>query len=570
MSGWPNRKMIAWALGGVCVAAGLLAFARRSARPAEDIVLHDVLSQTGIAFRHTDGGCGQRYIMETVSAGLATFDFDGDGWIDIYFPNGAPLKGCSADPPPRPALYRNLGGWQFADVTQSAGLNESQYGLGVTVGDYDNDGFADLFCNHYGTDALYHNNGDGTFRNVTPQAGVGGGEHCGAGACFLDIDADGDLDLFAANYLEFSYDKHVTVTIHGIPAYASPQRYPPVPNRLYLNNGDGTFTDISDESGIGRHASWGMGTVCADYDNDGDTDIFVANDVAENSLFQNDGTGRFEEVALTAGTAYDGFGSPQGSMGVECGDFNNDGRLDFYQTSFQLQHAVLYRNLGEGTFEDCSFTTGAGTGTFAQVTWGAGLIDFDNDGHRDLYVACGHLHDRVEEFDKTTSYLARNLLLRNLGNGQFVDITDHAGDGLQIKLSSRGAAFDDLDNDGDVDVVVLNSRREPSVLRNDSRTAHHWLQVELKGVASNRDGVGAHVKVYAGDLAQLAEVHSGRGYQSHYGSRLHFGLGRRQRVERVEVRWLGGGVSVLENPGIDRRVPIVESARESPWAARGK
>jgi hypothetical protein len=233
--------------------------------------------------------------------------------------------------------------------------------------------------------------------------------------------------------------------------------------------------------------------------------------------------------------------------------------LDFYQTSFQLQHAVLYRNLGEGRFEDCSFATGAAAGTYSQVTWGAGLVDFDNDSDRDLYVACGHLHDRVDEFDRTTSYLARNILLRNSDDGHFADITDRAGDGLQIKLSSRGAAFDDLDNDGDVDVVVLNSRREPSILRNDTCSPGHWIQVELKGVASNRDGVGAHVKVYVGDLVQVDEVHSGRGYQSHYGSRLHFGLGCRQRVDRIEVRWLGGKVSVLENLSVDRRVPIIEA-----------
>ncbi|MCY2993950.1 MAG: CRTAC1 family protein [Planctomycetota bacterium] len=533
-------------------------------RPAEEtIVLHDVLRETGIAFRHTDGGCGQRIIMETVCAGLATFDYDGDGLIDIYFLNGAPLKDCPADPAPRKTLYRNLGGWKFVEVTAPAGVGDLGYGLGVTVGDYDNDGFPDIFLNNCGPNALYHNNGDGTFTEVATQAGVQGGEHCGAGACFLDADGDGDLDLFAANYLEFSYEKHATVTIRGVPAYASPQRYPPARNRFYRNNGDGTFTDISDESGIGQQASWGMGAVCADYDNDGDTDIFVANDVAENFLFENDGQGHFQEVAVTAGTAYDCFGSPQGSMGVECGDFDNDGRLDFYQTSFQLQHAVLYRNLGQGQFEDCSFATGASAGTYSQVTWGCGLVDFDNDGHRDLYVACGHLHDRVEEFDRTTSYLARNILLRNDGTGRFVDITDRAGDGMQLKLSSRGAAFDDLDNDGDVDAVILNSRREPSILRNDTRPTNHWLQIELVGVHANRDGVGAQVRVTAGDLVLADEVHSGRGYQSHFGSRLQFGLGPHRRVERIEVRWIGGGVDVVLDVASDRRIKIVEGQAQA-------
>ena len=303
-----------------------------------------------------------------------------------------------------------------------------------------------------------------------------------------------------------------------------------------------------------------MGMVSADYDNDGDTDVFVANDVSANFLFQNDGQGKFEEVGLTAGVAYDVFGSPQGSMGVDCGDYDNDGLLDFYQTSYQLQHAVLYRNFGAGMFQDVSAATGAGEGTVPNVTWGSGFVDFDNDGHRDLFVACGHLQDNIESYDRTTSYFARNILLRNTGDGQFVNVSDRAGDGMQVKLSSRGAAFDDLDNDGDIDVVVLNSRREPTVLRNDSPRGNHWLQVRLVGVKTNRDGVGAQVRVTAGDLAQIDEVHSGRGYQSHYGTRLHFGLSRHGRVDRIEVRWIGGGVDVFENVPADRLVTIVEGS----------
>jgi hypothetical protein len=263
-------------------------------------------------------------------------------------------------------------------------------------------------------------------------------------------------------------------------------------------------------------------------------------------------------VALLAGVACDGFGSPQGSMGVECGDYDNDGRLDFYQTSYQLQHAVLYRNLGGGQFEDVSFATGAGAGTYAQVTWGAGLIDFDNDGDRDLYVACGHLQDRVEEYDTSTSYRAQNVLLENLGDGHFRDISNQAGDGMRVRQSSRGAAFDDLDGDGLVDVVVLNSRTAPTVLRNAASGTNHWIEINLRGVRSNRDGAGARVKVTAGGRTQTAEVHSGRSYQSHFGTRLHFGLGRCDKAERIEVHWPSGTVDVVENPASGQRLAILE------------
>ena len=527
------------------------------------IVLRDVTKETGITFKHTDGGSGNYYIMETVSAGLALFDYDDDGDTDIYFLSGAALKGRSFKTPPRNALYRNEGDWKFTDVTEKAGVGDSGYGLGVAVGDYDNDGDLDLYTNNYGPNVLYRNNGDGTFSDVTERAGVANGAKVGAGTCFLDADKDGDLDLYVSNYLDFSYSKHVRIMLRGFPVYANPRYYLPIPDDLYRNNGDGTFTDVTESSGVGQHAGWGMGMVCADYDNDGDTDVFLANDVAENFLFQNDGTGKFEEVALMAGYAYDLHGDQHGSMGVDCGDYDNDGLLDFYVTSYQDQLATLYRNLGDGMFEDVTMLTGAGAGTLPHVTWGNSFVDFDNDGDRDIFVACGHLQDKVELYDDTKDYLARNILLMNTGDGKFIDISDKAGDGMEAKLSSRGAGFDDLDNDGDIDVVILNSRREPTILRNDSPSKGHWLQVRLRAVKTNRDGVGAHVKVIAGDLTLLDEVHSGRGYQSHYGIRLHFGLGKRDRIDRIEVRWIGGGVDVFEDMAADQLLTLVEGSSKS-------
>jgi hypothetical protein len=498
--------------------------------------------------------------METVSAGLALFDYDDDGYTDIYFLNGAPLKGSEGNAVPRNKLYRNEGGWRFTDVTEKTGVGDDGYGLGVAVGDYDNDGDQDIYLNNYGPNVLYRNNGNGTFTDVTKQAGVDNGSQVGAGACFLDMDKDGDLDLYVSNYLDFSYEKHVSKTTRGYPVYANPRFYLPLPDTLYRNNGNGTFTDVSKASGVGKYAGWGMGIVCGDYDNDGDTDIFIANDVAENFLFENDVTGKFEEVGLMTATAYDLHGDEQGSMGVDCGDYDNDGLLDFYVTSYEGQLATLYRNLGDSMFEDVTLISGAGAGTLPHVTWGNSFVDFDNNGFRDLFIACGHLQDNVEHYDDTTMYFARNILLMNKGDGKFVDISNNSGDGMKIKLSSRGAGFDDLDNDGDVDVVILNSRRESTILRNDSPSKGHWLQVRLRGVKTNRDGVGAHIKVVAGDLTLLEEVHSGRGYQSHYGMRLHFGLGNRERIDRIEVRWIGGRIDVFKDIAVDQLLMLTEGS----------
>ncbi len=335
---------------------------------------------------------------------------------------------------------------------------------------------------------------------------------------------------------------------------------------LFHNNGDGTFTEVSEASGIGRCKGTGMGTVCLDYDNDGRTDIFVANDQTANLLFHNEGGGRFTETAVPAGVAYNTSGETMGSMGAGCGDYNNDGLLDLYVTAYQQQFPALYKNLGDGLFEEIGLSSGASAGMGHTVQWGCDFADFDNDGFRDLYVALGHLMDNIEFWDNRASYEATNVLMRNLGNGKFVDVSAASGDGMKVKLSSRGAAFDDLDNDGRVDVVVLNSRREPTILRNESPNRGHWLQIQLRGSKTNRDGVGAHVKVFAAEPAAgsgqpqmfLDEVHSGRGYQSHYGTRLYFGLASRTKIDRVEVSWIGGSTEVFRDVAADRLLTLAE------------
>ncbi len=522
-----------------------------SAGPPDNL-LTDVTDQTGIAFRHTDGGSGNRYIVESVVAGLALFDYDNDGLIDIYFLNGAPLKGTTVDKPPRNALYRNNGDWTFTDVTEQAGVGDLGYGLGVTAGDYDNDGDQDVYLNNFGPNVLYRNNGDGTFTDVTAEAGVGCGDKVGAGTCFLDIEADGDLDLYAANYVDFHYDNHIVRMIGPYQFHPGPADYRPVPDNLFRNNGDGTFADISAESGIRSVAGTGMGMVCFDYDDDGDTDVFVCNDARANFLFQNDGKGQFEEVALLAGVAYDIRGSENSSMGVDCGDYDNDGRLDLFMTDYSAEMPVLYHNLGDGLFEDATAAARISHAAYPHVTWGTGLVDFDSDGDRDLFIACGHFMDNIRFIDDRTDVRVPNILLRNEGDGTFLDISDRCGSGLKPVEASKGAAFDDLDNDGDIDVVILNANSLPTVIRNDTPQGNHWLQIRLQGRRANRDGVGSRVRIVAGDRAQIAEVHSGRSYQSHFGTRLHFGLGSADRVDRVEVRWCGGPPEVFRNLAADR------------------
>lgn len=526
-------------------------------RPPTGIRLTDVTAQTGITFVHDDGGCGEKYLVEPASAGLAIFDYDGDGLVDIYFLSGAPLP--PAESPPRTnALYRNEGDFHFRDVTDEAGVGDTGFGLGVAVGDYDNNGWPDLYVNNFGPNVLYRNNGDGTFTEATKEGDVAAGDQMGAGASFVDIDADGDLDLYVANYLDRMFENHVKRTIDGFPCYPGPLDFDPTPDTLYRNNGNGTFTDISEEAGIGQVSGSGMTVVCADFDNNGATDIFVANDQRPNFLFENDGTGKFREVALLRGVAYNLAGKLNGNMGVACADYDNDGWIDLFSTTFNKEMPVLYRNRGNGFFDDVTLAKAAGISAMPHANWGTEFVDFDNDGHRDLFIANGSLDQNIHLWSIGTSFKLPDALLMNRGDGSFVDVSDRCGSGLKVVESSRGAAFDDLDNDGAVDAVILNSDAVPTILHNTTRGDAHWLQVCLRGRRANRDGIGAQVRVTAGGQTQLAEVHSGRGYQSHYGMRLHYGLGPVGQIDRVEVRWPGGDTEVIENVVADRLIFIAE------------
>ena len=519
--------------------------------------LTDVSDHCGIDFVHTDGSSGKHYIVESVVCGLALLDFDNDGWIDIYFLNGAPLQGTSVAKSPTNVLYRNNGDFTFTDVTDAAGVGDLGYGLGVVAGDYDQDGDWDLYVSNFGQNVLYVNNGDGTFRNATHEAMLTMPDKFGAGCSFVDIDGDGDLDLYAASYVQFTYDKHITRMIGKHQFHPGPTDYPASHDTLFRNEGDGTFTDISLLSGIGKIATTSMGVLAFDVDDDGDSDIVVVNDQLPNSLLINDGHGVFSDEGIPSGIAFDRTGKANGNMGIDCADLDGDGLVDLFTTTYQDEMPVLYKNLGNGLFLDVTNLARIDNSLFPHVSWGCGLVDFDNDADKDIFIACGHFMDNIQYIDDRTAVKVRNYLLQNDGKGRFTNITKVSGTGLAIVESSRGAAFDDLDNDGDIDVVVVNANGRPSILRNDSPTKNNWVEIQLIGTSSNRMGIGAKVSVVSEDRTQVAYVIAGRGYQSHYGTKLHFGLGAKN-LQSVRVRWGSGKTEEFEGSVFNSSLTLIE------------
>lgn len=517
----------------------------------------DVTAASGVDFVHAGVRDGSDKLPDYVVGGFALLDYDSDGLQDIYFPNSGPHLPDRPDETPTNRLFRNLGEWRFADVTDAAGVGDNGHGLGAVAGDFNNDGHEDLYVSNFGPNVLYLNNGDGTFSERQRTAGVDDGDRLGAGISGLDFNCDGNLDLYVANYGQIDPSEAPTRTHRGIGIFG-PLDYRPEVDSLYRNAGDGTFEDVSEASGISTVAGHGMGVVSFDIDEDGYPDIFVCNDSHANFLFHNLGDGRFEEIALLSGVAYDAAGTRQGNMGVDCGDFDGDGRLDLISTNFQDETPILYRNLGNKSFRDSSYRAGLGPIARREVTWGVSMEDFNNDSLTDLFIGSGHLTPLVKKQEDTQSFAMHNFVVQNQGRGEFVDVTEHSGDVPGMVASTRGTACADLDNDGRVDGVLFNLLESASLLRNTTEAPHHWLQVRLRGVRSNRDGVGARVVVEAGDLRLVREVHCGRGYQSHHGMVLHFGLRSERSIERVVVHWAGGAVEVFEDLLPDQRVLLVE------------
>ena len=482
--------------------------------------------------------------METMGSGVVFFDYDADGWLDLYFVN-------SAGPG---ALYRNKGDGTYADATALAGVADSGYGLGCAAADYDGDGDLDLYITCYGPNILYRNEGDGTFTDATAAAKVAGPQMANpgmsTGAAFADHDADGDLDLFVGNYAEFRPSLHKPcIRGEGIAVYCGPEAFAPQRDVFYRNDGNGTFTDIADEVGLLPAAAKELGAFFIDYDQDRDPDLYVAGDRSPNLLYRNDG-GHFAEVGALAGVAYNDMGKPLAGMGVDVGDYDNDGLFDFLVTNYQWETNSLYRNLGNGFFADITFQSGLGVPSLQFLAWGTFFFDYDNDGDRDIFVANGHLDDNIHLFDAVT-YAQQNQVFRNNGQGRFADVSNQLGPGLRLKQVSRGATMGDYDNDGDLDVAVTNNNQPAVLLRNDGGNAKHWLSLQLNG-----GGVGAEVKVTAGDLVQIDVVRTGSSYMCQNALRPFFGLGDRTEVDEVEIRWANGQIQRLQNVAADQLLVI--------------
>ena len=533
---------------------------------ADPLQFISVTKEAGIHFKHHDGASGQRYFIEPLGGGAAFLDYNNDGLQDIYLVNGAnlpplPQEQSSAVELPRNALYRNNGNGTFADVAMAAGVADTGYGMGCAVGDYNNDGFPDLYVTNFGANVFFHNNGDGTFTNVTRETGAGD-TRWGASCAFVDYDNDGFLDLYVTNYVKYDIESDSVCMNKGVRVYCDPRLYEGELDILYHNNGDGTFTDVTKSAGFSEATGRGLALAWGDYDDDGDMDVYIANDADQNFLYRNNGDGTFTDVSLTAGVGFSEDGEAENGMGVDFGDYDNDGLLDLVVTNFQGQTNTLYYNEGNGLFSDVSYASKIGTMSLPYLAWGVSFCDYDNDGYQDLFIANGHLDENVQAFDPTGFYEQPNLLFRNNRDGTFDEVGADSGSGMRLEKVSRGFAYADYDNDGDLDLLVTNLNGSPDLLENRGGQ-NTWLSLKLIGTRSNRDAIGAQVKVTIGYLTQIREVRSGSSYLSQSDMRLHFGLGKHRRIDRIEIRWPSGLQEHLEGIEPNQTLMLVEGNVES-------
>jgi enediyne biosynthesis protein E4 len=530
----------------------------------------DVTQRLGVNFQYQASHTSRKYLPETMGAGVALLDYDNDGRLDIFLVNGAPL----ADPTPKGTIPQKTGPqfWNrlyhqkpdgtFEDVTAKAGLQGTGYGMGVAVGDYDNDGYEDLYVTAYGGNKLYHNNGDGTFTNVTQKAGVAG-SGWSTSAAWVDLDGDGFLDLVVLRYLEWDFDD-VWCGEHkeGYRAYCHPDFFKPIAPLVYHNNGDGTFTEVAQKIGMAKPGK-GLGVAIADYDRDGHIDLFIANDSMAEFLYHNKGDGTFEEIGLVSEVAVDIDGRTFAGMGTDFADFNNDGWPDIVVTDLANQRYALYQNNGDGSFTYASSTSGLGRMTVAHSGWGVRFFDFDNDGWKDLLIAQGHDLDTIEMNFPNLRYREPMLLARNTGKS-FVDVSDDSGAVFKQPWVSRGLAIGDLDNDGRLDAVVTTNDGPAHILHNETTTQNHWLLLKLTGHKSNRDGIGASVKVVTASGQQFATVTTASSYLSASDKRVHFGLAKDISVQIIEIHWPSGIVQTLKDVRADQVLEINEPVRPAP------
>ena len=527
---------------------------------AESIFV-DVTDKAGIMFEHTDGRSGLRLFNEFLGSGGGFFDYDNDGDLDIYLINGA-LQTENTHEKPKNVLYQNNGDGTFTDVTVKAGVGSIDYGTGATVGDYDNDGYLDLFLTNFGKDQLYRNNGDGTFTDITKQTGVGN-PHWGTSCAFADIDNDGYLDLYIANYAVYDPKNDQQCKERGIHVYCGPHAYPAIHDTLFRNNRDGVFIDISTFSRPKELPPMhGLGVTFGDYDNDGDMDLYVANDQDPNYLFQNNGKGSFIEIALISGVCYNDMGKEEAGMGTDFGDYNNDGQLDLTVSNYQTETNTLYNNLDRDFFSDETIPSGIAEVTHGYLGWGIKFFDYDNDGYQDIFVANGHLMDNISLLEKHVSYPQKNLLFRNLGDSTFEKV-ESQDDGLTLKKVSRGTAIGDYDNDGDLDILVTNCNQKPDLLKNVIGNKNNWIQIQLEGQKSNRSGIGTKIKVVTDTHTQYREIQSGGSYLSFHDLRAHFGVGKVEQINHIEIRWPSGQIDTNTQLPVNQRFLAVEGEKLS-------
>jgi enediyne biosynthesis protein E4 len=535
-----------------------------------DVNLVNVASQAGLNALCVFGDeFRKRWIIETTGCGIAFFDYDNDGWLDVFQVNGSKLEGFPKGQEPTNHFYHNNRDGTFTDITERAGLVRSGWGQGVCIGDYDNDGFDDLFVTYWGQNVLYHNNGDGTFTDVTEKAGLlqhGPRPRWNTGCAFLDYDRDGKLDLFVANYCDgdpstWPLPEAGPCLYKGIVVACGPPGLPGGKNILYHNNGDGTFTDVSQPAGILKEdGTYGLGVLTGDFDNDGWPDIYVANDSQPSALYHNNHDGTFTDVGIMAGCAYSQDGKPQAGMGVTSADYDCDGWLDIFKTNFSEDTDSLYHNIGKAVFDDATFAAGLGMNT-RHLSWGCGFVDLDNDGWADIFIASGHIYPEIENLKLDIHYRERKIVYLNLRNGRFRDISSELGEAVLQPISARGCAFGDFDNDGDVDVAVNPVNDTPQLFRCDrlaSAAPAHWLKVRALGTRSNRSGIGARIKCVTGSHQQIDEVRSGGSWASQNDLRVHFGLGAATQADLVTITWPSGQVDTLDHVPADQLIYVEE------------
>ena len=574
-----NRRNFLQLVSATCAARALgrvhvpPVSAHAARTPSANVSYVEVSREAGLNFQNVFGDVARkRYLLETTGCGVAWIDYDRDGFPDLFLVNGTRLEGFPSGQAPTNRLFHNNRNGTFTDVTAKTGLVHSGWGQGVCVGDYNNDGWDDLFVTCYGKNLLYHNNGDGTFTEAAGPAGVAGDPwRWNTGCTFLDYDRDGHLDLFVANYVDQGKDFRLLpqpgsgqfCQYKGIPMACGPRGLPTGRNFLYHNNGDGTFRDVSEKSGVNLSPEkhYALGVISLDYDNDGWPDLYVACDSAASVLYHNNHNGTFSDRAFVAGVAYSGDGEAQAGMGVAAGDYDQDGYFDLAKTNFSDDTPDLYHNNGDGTFSDATFAAGLGSHP-NYLGWGIGFIDFDNDGWLDLFMANGHLDRVIDEYHIDSAYAEPKLLYHNEAGPEstrrFRDVSHSTGSGIQLLSSSRGVAFADYDNDGDLDIAINNMNGPAYLLRNEGRQHNHWIKIKTLGVKSNRNGIGTRVEVRAGTLRQIDEVRSGGSYVSQTELRLHFGLGERAEAEEVVLRWPSGQVDRLRQVRADRTITVQE------------